>query len=318
MKFGRTYQMLVTGFSDSPATPSKLVIDYPLTLEFNVSHHIFASANTANFSIYNLNKTKRSEIAFNQFLKKRAYPVILSAGYISQQAAGEEGTVSSLPIIFNGFANIAYTERSGPDLITRINAIDNGDVTSEEPATSFPGAPNQCVIPAGTPFIERVKKIMSFLKPRVKTGFIKLNSVQLPEPLTRDEPCSGSVWSKLQSVVNGVSGAYLYIENGECNILGQNDVIPETENLGVLNSATGLIDIPKYIDSTIMCSCIFEPALKIGKLIEINSTLNSRVNSLCKIIAYTHHGVISGSKSGDAISDITLLKVDTPIGAIQP
>lgn len=324
IKFGRSYQMLVTGRSSTPAFPSVVEVNFPLTLSFSITHNIFAAANVADFSIYNLSADNRSEIFFNQFLKTQAYPVQLRAGYISQSPLGLSGDAGSLPLIFDGFSNVAYTERSGVDLITRINAIDNGDLTSGKPAAVFVNGNGNAS--AGTPWAVMVSRVMSCLGNGIQPGIVSVTPAP-PAVGIRGRKFDGSVWEALVSLAAEATsqGGKVYIENGVCNMIGQIDTV-STNVLGTLQASTGLLGIPRYTGATIECSCVFEPALKIGALINLNSaeiqeqsnaTFNTAqvANGLCKIVAYTHRGTISGVQSGDAISEITLMKLDTPVGA---
>lgn len=311
MKFGRSYQMTVAGVTSTPTVLNEVVFGLPLTLEFNITHNIFAESNVADFSIYNLSTSKRNEIQFNAFLKKQAYPVTLRAGYISQVASGLSGYPASLPIVFNGFAKIAYTERSGVSLVTRINAFDNGDTASSRPATQFPSG---FQIPPNTPFSTMVRSVMScLLVANIGVGSVTITPSPLPVGV-RGRAFTGSVWTALQSLAREASGAKLYIENGVVNMLGQNDTVPGP-TLGILNSANGLLGIPRYDGYSTTCSCIFEPALAIGKQIILDSSFAPKQsNGLCKVIAYTHRGTISAVESGDAISEIKLLSAATPLG----
>lgn len=310
-KFGRTYQMSILGLSNIPIT-----VGFPTTLEFSVTHNIFAASNVGDFSLYNLNATNRSEISYSTYLKSQQYPVILKAGYLSQQPAGLQGTPSSLPVIFNGYANVAYTERSGSDLITRINAFDNGDITGNVSPIYF-NETNAYTAPIGTPFLVMVQQVMVRLLPSgVRTGQVFINPRQIPSVVSgKPRTFTGRVWENLEQLASEAAGAHVYIENGVCNMLGSNDVLPIANSLGVLTSSTGLLGVPRYTDSNIYCSMIFEPSLTIGAKIDLESTYTPAANGLCKIVAYTHHGTISGIESGNLYSDLTLMKLSTPLGA---
>lgn len=320
MKFGRSYLMTVTG--KTPGLPP-ITIGFPTTLELNITHNIFSASNVADFSLYNLSTSNRSEISFNQFLKPQPYPVILRAGYISQQG-GLIGSPASLPIVFNGYANIAYSERNGSDLVTRINAFDNGDIASNLPPVYF-NASNSYTAPKGTLFVDMVTQVMSRLIPNgIRPGSIIVDPSQLPGPLLARRTFNGRVWTQLEQLASEIgkgSGGKVYIENGICNMLGQKDTIPSISSLGTLSSSTGLLGIPKYTGATILCSCIFEPSLIIGAIINLDSSSFAPSNNLgspngpCKVVAYTHRGVISGVQSGELISDITLMQISTPLGA---
>lgn len=312
-KFGRTYQLSLVGRSNPTQVPD-IDITFPTTLEFDVTHNIFAAANTGNFSLYGLSETNRSEISFSTYLKSQPYPIVLRAGYLSQQPLGLAGHLSSLPVIFNGFCNVAYTERSGPELVTRINAFDNGDITSDLPPMYFNGT-NAYTAPIGTPFVTMVKEVMLRLSLNgVQPGSVVINPTQIPPPVTGiPRVFSGRVWENLETLASE-AWAHVYIENGVCNMLGQKDFLPAPNSLPVLQSSTGLLNIPKYTDSTIICSCIFEPSFTIGAQIQLNSTYLPRANGPCRIVAYTHHGTISGVNSGNLYTDVTLMKLGIPFG----
>lgn len=326
MKFGRSYLMTLTGKSGR-----EIAISFPTTMTFDITHNIFAAANVANFSFFNLSASNRSEISFNQFLKAQPYPMTLRAGYISQVSAGLNGVPAALPIIFKGFANVAYTEKNGSDLVTRINAFDNGDIASDLPSIYFNEA-NAYTAPQGTLFVDMVQAVMERLKPNgVEPGKIIIAASQLPGPVGGLPPLllgpprvfNGRVWKNLEQLASEAKGAHVYIENGKCNMIGQNDTIPGESSLGTIKSETGLLGIPKYTGATILCSCIFEPSLIIGAPIQLDSTTfrgsgsspAQAPNGPCKIVAYTHRGTISGVESGELVSDITLMQLSTPLGA---
>lgn len=306
MKFGRSYQMSLTGQSGA-----EIEIGFPITMEFNIVHDIWASANHAEFSFYNLSATNRYEIYFNQYLKPRLFPMTLHAGYISQRLAGLLGMPSSLPVVFKGYANVAYTERVGSDLITRIDAFDHGDFMGSKAPSYLASGVNAYTAPIGTTWITMVLSLIEKLND-VQIGDIIVDPSLIPGPLTKPRVFNGNVWENLQALARDAGNADLFIENGVCNMLGQTKSL-SPNNLGILKSSTGLLGIPKYTGPTVICSSIFEPSLSIGASIELESSATPWVNGPYKIIAYTHHGTISGIDSGDAISDITLSSLNTSL-----
>lgn len=308
VKFLRSFQMKVTGRSGV-----ELFINYPLTLTFDITNHIFSAANSAQFSLYNLSERNRSEILVDAQLKKiGGFPITLNAGYQTQypqagtQLAAISKTSTPLPTIFNGFVNVAYTERNGPDLITRIDAMDLGDVGTSDPSAVFPST---FKVAKGTSFVNKILSMMRLLK-HVKPGVVVVTPAQ--PAATGNEVYVGRVWTYLQDIAAGVGGN-VFVENGVCNMLGQNDVVPGVNNLGELTSDTGLLNIPRYTGHTVTCSCVFEPALAIGKQISLKSQYAGAPNGPYKIVQYSHKGTISGSVSGDAVSDITLISLPSPV-----
>lgn len=316
MKFGRSYQMAVAGNYGTAFGPD-VMVQFPTTLELEVTHHIFASANSATFSLYNLSETNQGLISFNQFLKPHAARLMLNAGYISQVALGLAGAPSQLPVIFDGFVNIAYTERRGPDLVTQINAFDNGDISTGGPAAYF-DFKNAYTAPQGATVFTIFPELVRRLSGGVKVGAISLAGSNIPDPLARPWTFNGSVWKALENLSNTIPGSHVYIEHNKCYLLGQNATLPQTSNtLVTIESETGLLGIPRYTGPTIMVTTIFEPSLHVGSQVELKSGVNKRANGPCKIVAYTHRGTISGVKSGELYSDITLLQLSTKIGALN-
>lgn len=300
MKFGRNYRMTATGRSGE-----SIEFGYPLTLTFDVTHHIFAAGNHANFGVYNLNRNNRDDLLLDEWFKKRRCPITLNAGYSPPDFVGPV----FLPQIFSGNINVAYTERSGSDLITRINALDIGDgsSTSQKPSAYFP---SNFSVPANTTFVKMIKSMMALLGGGVQVGEV---IVTPPRPIiTRTVKSTKSVWDTLQDYTP--AGGHVFIDNGVCHMLGQNDTLPGVNNVGTLNTDSGLLNIPKYMGQTVEVSCIFEPALTIGMSIRLDSKFDTRnPNKLYKIVQYTHSGTISGTLSGDAISTITLAALPSTV-----
>lgn len=322
IKFGRTYQLDVTGKSNTTQIPDISLV-FPLTLELDITHNIFAASNTGNFSLYGLSDTNRSEISFSTYNKEFAYPIVLRAGYLSQQPGGLNGVPSSLPIVFNGFTNVAYTERQGIELITRINAFDNGDFADNSRPAIYFTEDNSYRAQPGTLFPQMVRNVMHRLSPNgIKIGQVILNTATIQgKPATttvvtagKGRPFNGRVWEQLEKLADE-AGAYVYIENGVCNMLGPLDVLPTANSLGIIQSSTGLLGIPRFTDGTITCSMIFEPSLTIGAQVELFSDFNPEVNGLTRIVSYRHHGTISGVQSGNLYSDVELMKLSIPLSA---
>ncbi len=337
IKFGRSYQMAIWANNSTPASPNTVFIDFPITLTFDVTHHIFAEANVANFSLTNLSASKRNLLAYNRVTKSQAYNITLRAGYTSQQPFGFQGNATFLPQIFNGYVNVGYTERSGPDLITRINAFDNGDIANGKPMGYVaPNSPNKEVLsyvaPKDATFAQMVEALTNKLDPTF--GTIKFGGVYVTNPppnqsSVRPRTYNGTAWNCLHQLVSEANGAQLFIENGVLYVLGQNDTIPASSSIPVLNSSTGLLDIPKYDGYNILVRTIFEPSWRIGAQVLLQSQyadfgntgsglqMTQGYSAVCKVIGYTHRGTISGVESGELSTELTLLKTDMPTGNAQ-
>lgn len=300
--------MTIAGSSSRPGFTKEISVEFPITLEFSVTHNIFASANSADFSLYNLSQSNRSEIFYSYLNHPVPYPISLRAGYVQNQNG--EFSKSSLPLIFQGYGIVAYTERNGSDLITRINAMDNGDVTNSIPPGYLDGTPSGSYIAVkDTPFKTMVRTIMGKLHnvtPCLPDEII--TDAPIPN-LKKDWPFVGTAWGALQDIVHAcIPGGQLFIDNGICYMISQKGLLG-ANNLGVLSNTSGLLGIPKYMGELVTCSCVFEPALKIGTGISLDSELAPWTSGQYKIVGYTHHGVISGINSGSLTSDISLMSL---------
>lgn len=285
MKFGRIYTLNVQG-QNLPHT-----LSFPLTVSFDIERHTFSMANTAKFSITGLSLSSRKDILFDQILKPKFYELKFNAGYRSQ--------TEFPPLIFKGNVSLAYTTRSGPELVTHIEALDGGfgiDNCEINPPQ---------VVPSPWKFIPTMKKVMSLL-PNVDVGQIILDPLHPIPDGTRPLPLSGLAWDILQTYTPKKGD--LFIDNGVVHMLAQNSTISGTSGLPELSSSTGLLNIPIKHGYTVECQSLFEPNFRIGQFITLKSSLASEwVNGQYKIIGLHHYGTIGGVDSGDCFTDLTLL-----------
>lgn len=287
MKFGRTYNLSVMGRSGN-----MIPLAFPLTLKFDVTHNTFSDANNASLQIYNISTSHQKEIYWDQYFKATRVPLILNAGY--------RDSAPSIPQIFTGYVTFAYTERLGPDTVTHIEAYDGGF-----------GIANG-VISHTANIGDSVEKIFSDVVSKGLPGVTK-GSVVITKPnpkLTSPWIFSGPTWPEIQKLKP--DGGSCFIADGEAHLLGFNDTLPKKNSLGVLQSSTGLLGVPKREGYQVTCSCIFEPRMKLGQTVELKSSLNPWVNKVYQIIGFKHHGTISAVESGEATTDITLLSPDAP------
>lgn len=298
IKFGRSFSLEVQG-QKFPHT-----LQFPLTCVFNISRSQFASLNTGKFSLYGLSELSRKDIYFDRnILQALNAPITFRAGYLSQNfgasAGGVSATPTPLPIVFTGSINSAYTSRSGPDIITQIDAMDGGFGATNAPVT----------VPysKGMTYSAAMLGVMQSLLPTVNPGQINITQksvVKLPEPFSDTGVFNGPALNILRNYLP--DGANVFIDLNTIHILGVNDALTAPAAISEITSDTGLLGIPIRTFYTATCSMIFEPCVVLGQVVKLTSTLAPWVNDTYKVIAFTHHGTISGVESGDAITDLTL------------
>lgn len=287
LKFGRTYILYVLGRSGA-----MIPLFFPLTLKFDISHATFSGANNMRLQIYNLSPANQKEIYWDQWIKASPIPTTLYAGYDS---------TPNIPQIFTGNVTVAYTERSGPDLITHIEAYDGG-FGIRNGVISYP-------VPANTSLKDTFTQAVRLGLPGVTPGEVVVSN---PPPVnTSQQILNGSTWQEIHEKLVP-PGGQCFIADGVANLVGLNDYLPTTSFLGVLDSGSGLLGIPKREGQIVTCSCIFEPRMKLSQIVELTSIFAPWVNGKYQIVGFKHHGTISGVESGDAITDITLFSKDAP------
>jgi hypothetical protein len=253
-------------------------INRPFTLDFTLVRNSLSSSNDGTFRISNLKPDTRAELRFNFYNQSQKRQVILQAGYND-----------SLSEVFNGNMRKAWSVREGTTFISQIEALDAG--------FAFGNAHTELPFSAGTPIKTVVTALIASLKPYgVALGAVG-NS--FPGVIRRGAAYSGNTIGLLRELTNG----NFYIDNGKAYALGVDEVLlPST----IINSASGLLGTPTREQTTVTIEMLFEPKLFIGQLITLESETATNFNTQYKVVSITHHGTISESVCGDAISIVGL------------
>lgn len=281
MKFGRTYS-LTAQTSDSG---SAVVINYPLTLEFDIQRNTLASANTAAFRIYNLKEDTRRLLLKDRWQTDQYRQIILKAGY--------EQDPAYLPIIFQGNILQAHSYRVKQDWITEIEALDGGFARLNGQVST--------TVPAGYDLKDVIASVVKTM-PNVALG--KVGDVGADQN-ARGITLMGNSWDQVTALV---PEANAFIDDEKVNVIGQNEYLDESQI--VINSDSGLLGTPRRFDIRLDATMIFEPRLRVGNIVTLQS-LETYYNGLYSINGVHHRGVISGAIGGDATTVISLWKGTT-------
>lgn len=296
MKFGRRYEMTVQGSGvvntiQGPVFETHL-INYPLTLQFDINRNVMATLNTGRFTLYNLKASTRNDI-YHDIRDLGIYQqVVLKAGYVSQP---------NLPIIFKGNILSARSYRQGPNWLTEIECSDGvfGAANGQVPATMTK--------PAGWNFQDVVKSMLRTMD-HVGIGTIE----DLPSQNSRGISFSGNSWDALQ---NFIPDGVLFIDNEVANVLNPGSYVETEFGIPVINADSGLLNTPQRQTNTVVAEMIFEPRLVIGQRVLLQSEERNN-NGFYKVSGIHHRGTISAAVGGEAVTAVTLFSGDGFLKAV--
>lgn len=293
MKFGRTYSMTIQtpsfGVVNGIRVPIQtggqngVTINFPLTLELEINRNTLASCNTASFRIYNMREDTRRQIFQDRYETTTYRQIVLRAGYDSDPTPS---------IIFRGNLRSAYSHRQKENWITEIEAFDGGF-----------GVQNGQVgltIPAGYDLKNVVRSLIQGM-PNVSLGAIgEIGGVQSARGIV----VNGSAWAALNQIA---PDAQVFIDNEVANVIGKNEYVIFPGEPYLIEASSGLLETPRRYDRLLDVPILFEPRLRVGGLIQLNSSV-PYYNGLYSVIGVRHMGVISGAISGKLISVATVFK----------
>lgn len=264
-KWGRNYQLTVTvkGGGD-------VIIEPPFTMEFDIIRNSYASANVCSIRIYNLSEKTRNLIKKDRWESGVFKDVVLAAGYGSK-----------IPVIFVGNVTQAWSVREGSNYITQIECFDGGE--------AFATSDTSAEFPAGTSYNTIIGSLVKTL-PNTKVG--KISS--FPGVVPKGISLSGCAID----LINQISGNGLFIDLGVVHVLKDKDTI--NEPIYEISSDTGLLGTPIVEEQYLVFDILFEPNLKIGQQVKLNSITNKTYNKEYKVVGIKHRGVISEVVCGDA------------------
>lgn len=275
MKLNKVFKIYIEDIIDRG---NVIVVENPLTIKFHVKRNMFASANTADFSIYNLAGQRRDRIYQDIYAltddERRG--IIFDVGYSDSQ----------LSTAFAGTVLKAYSTREGSNIVTKIHALD-GAVNTK---TSFL---NKTFI--GQTLTNLLTGIACAIN-GLTIGAINSPSTMFERPVV----LSGPAWEYMQEY----SGKTAYIDNQKIYVIQENDAIEGY--VPILTDDTGLLGVPERQGSTISVNCMFEPRIIVGQIIQLNSRLAPLFDGQYKVIGVEHSGTISDTSQSQATTRLDL------------
>ena len=258
-------------------TGELVTIQPPFTLELDIIRNSYASANVCSIRVYNLAENTRNLIRKDRQDSNVFRDVTLWAGY------GDK-----LSMVFNGNVTQAWSVREGTNFVTQIESFDGG--------YAFANATTNVQFPEGTSYNSIIASLLKSL-PHVKVGKISNFSGSIP----RGNTYSGST----VEIINQLTGNSFFIDNGIANCLIDSDVT--NDPVYEVSSESGLLGTPLLEEIYVVFDILFEPKLKIGQRIQLNSITGKNFNTEYKIVGLKHKAVISESVCGEAKTTIEVL-----------
>lgn len=255
------------------------LVEDPITIQFNISKGIQGN-NQATITVYNMDPGIRNSIFTDRILfndENEKY-VLLSAGY-----------GGSLTTCLYGQIYECSSTLQGTDVVTTMTVID-ADIN------------NQCsiTIEAGTSYKEAYKLLVSEMK-NLKLGEIGELEGTFGVPTTFD--------GNTLYAINKITGKHTFIDNGILHTLNDNETLSDY-GAYLVSADTGLLGTPIRRDATLEIRTIFEPTLRVGQLVEVQSTSGSQFNGQYKVFGLDHNCVISGNEGGQRTTTIYLMYLD--------
>lgn len=263
----------------------EIVITPPFTLELQTNTGINNTAsNTGHFLFYNLSESVKRSLWLDtwNFAKKYIY-FKLYAGY-----------KNNMPLIFAGFVNqcMSYKDGGSTDFITELVTNNNGMIQQY----SYLNA----TFAKGTKLTD-ILKIATADNKYTSVGYITPDI----SPIKREQTFIGQ---PLDLIKREHGGFDIFIANGEINILGDRDVIPG--EIQVISDKSGLLGSPRRTVMWVECEMVFEPQLRAGQAIALNSSTLPFLNRAYKIIQVEHKGIISPNVCEKLITIVTMAIID--------
>jgi hypothetical protein len=289
VKWQRNYVLTVQLVDGSIET-----IQYPLTLEFYIRRQNWSSTNEAQFRIYNLNQKSRTGIRrdWQDFTDYRSLK--LQAGY----------GPPPYPTIFNGnmFEAESWRDSGSPNFITQMTGKDYifSTVTGIVNTTLAAGVSKNKVVETLSNAVINAPSTLGGSSGSTGLGIGYVTNAYNGMTYPRGRVLFGNAWQILQQE----TGNSCYIDNGNLNILQNNDVF--VGGIPTIDSSTGLLSTPKKREAFLDIEILFEPNIQIGQMINLQSVSEPDFNGNYKVVGLEHRGIISGSVNGKCTTKLTL------------
>jgi len=284
LKFNRNYVLTIEGNDGS-----LIEIKPPITIDIDVNRNYLSSANVASIRIYNLSERNRSQIRKDNSDYGLKRKIILKAGY-----------GNNLSEILNGSVTMAFSVREGVNFITEVQVFDGGFayVNSQIDKTYPENTANRTVV------LDMISSLKEYGVSPGAVGNFEGN-------LSRANSYSGNTTSILREITNGS----FFIDNNKAYCLKDDECV--AGEVQVINSESGLLGTPRREQTFLTFDIIFQPSLRVGQRIKLESITGANFNGIYKVVSIKHRGMISESVGGTVITTLGLFYGYEKLNTVQ-
>ena len=281
-----------------------LEIKLPFTIEIDIKNILQVDGNVANIKIYGLNKTSRDKLFQNPW----QVPTLEDGTQFRREVILEAGYGKNLNVIFNGTLWRGYSVREGVDWVTYLTC-----------KSSAVGLYNTFINKSYNSNTTQLEVVNDIITQMSQYGDVTKGAVT--DTLATKTLGAASLIGQSYSVLSQF-GVDVFIDNGKINVLQVNEVIGNRSSQATLNGEvidklglqvpnitadSGLIGTPILNeDGYVIVNLIFDPSIRIARLINLESATASFFNGYYKVMGVEHKGVFSGVKEGTRITTLWL------------
>lgn len=276
-KLQRNYRLTVDSFS------GPIVIEPPLSLEFDVVRSTLKSAGHASFRVMNLSETRQNQLRKDINLTAVYKGIELRAGY------GD-----TIPLIFKGNVSQGWSAREGNNkMVTTLQTYDGafGIINSESSSN----------VPEGGNLRQGLVTLLGDME-QVRIGEVGafLDGDDQPVTFPRGLALNGNTADLLDQLSGG--NFFIDLETGHC--LADHECLQGSYE--VISSDTGLLGTPILEQNRLTFDIIFEPRLLLAQRVILKSFTARKFNGEYKVFSLRHRGTISDTVAGKAVTTVTL------------
>lgn len=279
-KFQCHYNLSIQ-FEDLNGNIQQYNVSDPISINFNINKSTFQESSNTTIQVINMDEGIRNSIYVDRLLyaSERRKTLSLFAGY------GEERTLCCYGDIVQCYSSIQDS-----NIVTVIEVLEP-DILTKNTSTTFQ---------TGTTF----KEAYTYLANQM-TG-LKLGEIgQLDGEFKMPTVFSGNTFW----LISKLTGNHAFCDNGVIHMLNDNETISDF-GVYVIDSSSGLLSTPVRHEAQLEIKMLFEPAIKLGQLVEIKSDTQARFNGQYKVCGINHNCTISSSEGGTRTTTLSLLYTD--------